>query len=121
MADVATDSPGSERTESVSAAAPPLDIDRQVAFAKQELAVRLGIDTADIEVTTVRTVQWRSGAAGCPQPGMNYTMAIVPGVLILLEVGDDAYRYHAGVGREPFFCPAELAEAPAFGQGEEAM
>ena len=52
---------------------------------------------------------------------MNYTMGIVPGVQILLKADDEVHRYHAGVGREPFYCPAERAEAPAFGQGKEAM
>ena len=98
-----------------------MDIDAQLSIAKQALAERLQVELADIEVETVRMVHWRSGAAGCPQPGMSYTMAIVPGVLILLKADGDTHHYHAGVGREPFYCPPERVEAPAYGLGEEAM
>lgn len=98
-----------------------MNIDEQVAAAKQDLAEQLGTDADEIEVETVRTVHWRSGAAGCPKPGMSYTMAIVPGVLILLSADGDAYHYHAGIGRAPFYCPPERVEAPAYGMGDEAM
>ena len=98
-----------------------MDIDEQVAFARQALAERLQIDPAGIRVETARTVNWRSGAAGCPKPGMDYTMAIVPGVLILLEADGAIHHYHAGRGRTPFFCPPDRVEAPAYGLGEEAM
>lgn len=104
-----------------SDAAQNIGIDHQLSLAKQDLAARLKIEVSDIEVETVRNVQWRSGAAGCPQPGMSYTMAIVPGVLIVLKANGEIYRYHGGVNLEPFYCPAERAEAPAYGMGEEAM
>ena len=104
-----------------SDAAQNIGIDHQLSLAKQDLAARLKIEASDIEVETVRNVQWRSGAAGCPQPDMSYTMAIVPGVLIVLKANGETYRYHGGVNREPFYCPTERAEAPAYGMGEEAM
>jgi len=98
-----------------------MNMDEQVAAAKQDLAQQLGTKADEIVVDTVRTVHWRSGAAGCPKPGMSYTMAIVPGVLIMLRADGDVYRYHAGRGRPPFYCPAGRAEAPVYGQGEEVM
>jgi hypothetical protein len=62
--------------------------------ASQDLAQRLGRDVS--EVTLVRTVavDWRDGSLGCPQPGMAYTMAIVSGYQIVLEVQDTDYYYH---------------------------
>jgi hypothetical protein len=121
MAGTTDETSGKDVSAAESAAGQTLDIDQQVSFAKQALAERLKVDSGIIEVDTVRTVHWRSGATGCPRPGMSYTMAIVPGVQILLKVDGEAHRYHARVGREPFFCPAAQAEAPVFGQGEEAM
>lgn len=100
---------------------PALDIDQQVSIARKGLATRLGVKPDEIFVAAARVVHWQSGAIGCPKPGMNYTMAIVPGVQILLKHDDVIYRYHAERHRHPFFCPADRAEAPAFGQGEEAM
>ena len=70
-------------------------VDQQLLNAKEDLAQRLVVDVGDIEVATVRQVHWRSGAAGCPAPGISYTMALVPGVLILLQAEGKVYRYHA--------------------------
>lgn len=95
--------------------------DEQVAHAIERLAKRLGAAADEIEVDSVRAVQWRSGAAGCPKPGMNYTMAITPGVQILLSARGAVYRYHAAGNRAPKYCPPDRAEAPAYGQGEEVM
>ncbi|MEJ2330086.1 MAG: hypothetical protein P8Z33_09520 [Gammaproteobacteria bacterium] len=114
-------STGGDGSSPPSDTAQSLGIDEQVSLAKGALAERLEVDAADVEVVTVRNVHWRSGAAGCPKPGMSYSMAIVPGILILLKSGGETYRYHAGLNREPFYCPAERAEAPVYGQGEEIM
>ena len=89
----------------------PMDVDRQLSIAKDDLIQRIGVAEYAIEVEAVRHVHWGSGAAGCPAPGMNYTMAIVPGVLILLRADGKVYRYHAGRNTAPSFCPADRAEA----------
>jgi len=96
-------------------------LSRQVADAVADLADRAGIAADAIAVTEARTVNWGSGAVGCPKEGMNYTQAIVPGVLLLLEADGRIYRYHGRSGGKLFHCPDERAEAPAYGQGEEFM
>ena len=85
----------------------------QVNFSKQDLATRLGLKVDDIKVSGATSVHWRSGALGCPKPGMSYTEALVPGVWIVLQVNNRAYRYHAIPHGQPFYCPDERAEAPA--------
>ena len=99
----------------------PMPIDKQISWVHKDLAARLDIDSSEIMVETARAVHWRSGAAGCPDPNMSYTMAIVPGVLFILKVGDEIHRYHSGRDGRPFYCPADRAEAPALGQGAEIM
>ena len=54
----------------------PESVDEQLIFAKEDLASRLGDDAGEIELVSVRHVQWRSGAIGCPAHGMAHTMAI---------------------------------------------
>ncbi len=98
-----------------------MHVDEQIVWIYTDLAARLDVDTSDISEDTVRVVQWQSGAAGCPDPDMSYTMAITPGVLFLLRVGDDLHRYHSGANGKPFYCPADRAEAPAMGPGAEVM
>ena len=109
------------RSESKPDSGKSANVDEQLLAAKEDLARRLGDDAGEITVETVRHVNWRSGAIGCPAPEMAYTMAIVPGVQILLRADGEVYRYHARRDRLPFYCPADRAEAPAYGQGEEAM
>lgn len=84
----------------------------QIEFSRQDLAQRLGLDLEEVKLSGAIQVTWRSGAVGCPQPDGNYIDALVPGVLIMLKVGNKPYRYHALPGTQPFHCPDELAEPP---------
>ncbi len=116
LADVTVTKPGVEASGRAQKTA-----DEQFQFAKEDLARRLTVDADDIELKTVRHIHWRSGAVGCPKPGMSYSMSIIPGVLILLQVDGEIYRYHAKQNGTPFYCPADMAESPVMGQGEEAF
>ncbi|MGD9497183.1 MAG: hypothetical protein AB7Y46_12870 [Armatimonadota bacterium] len=69
-----------------------------VATATADLARRLGIDPAQIEVLEVEAVQWPDGSLGLPEPGMMYTQAIVPGWRIVLGAQGRAFEYHAPDG-----------------------
>jgi hypothetical protein len=94
---------------------------QQVSGAVADLSARTGIAADAIVVSEARSVQWGSGAIGCPKEGMNYTQAIVPGVLLLLEADGTVYRYHGRTGKRLVYCPAERAEEPAYGPGQEFM
>lgn len=96
-------------------------LDQQIKDAVMDLASRTGVAADAIIVREARSVNWGSGAVGCPEPGMNYTQAMVPGLLLLLEADGTIYHYHGQQGRSLMFCPSERAEAPAFGQGQEIM
>lgn len=108
--------------QSVSAApqAPrKLSIQEQVAFGRGDLAARLGVGIEAVTVSGATPVNWRSGALGCPEPGMNYTQALVPGTWIIFKVDETLYRYHAALHSEPFYCPDDRAESPAAGAGAD--
>lgn len=90
----------------------------QQLFAREDLAKRLGVTMEETSVSGAIQVTWRSGALGCPKPGMNYTDALVPGVLIMVKVGNTAHRYHGSPGRQPFYCPESLAESQYLNSGD---
>lgn len=118
--------PASARPAQTGAPSPPsgrdaMSVDAQIEAARQHLARSQGVELSRIGVERALAVTWSSGALGCPEPGMNYTMALVPGVLIRLTADDETYSYHAGTGGAPFFCPPERAEPPAMGTGEDLM
>ena len=97
------------------------ELSQKVSAAVADLSNRTGIAADAISVTTASFVNWGSAAVGCPREGMNYTQAIVPGVLVLLEADGIVYRYHGGSKGELFHCPTDRAEAPAYGSGQEFM
>ena len=75
-----------------------------------DLVERMGVDRAAITVERSGAVIWRDGSLGCPQPGMMYTQALVPGYQIVLRVGEDTYDYHASESGNFVLCPDGMAE-----------
>lgn len=65
-----------------------------VQAAKDDLAQRLSLDAASIQVVKAEAVQWPDGSLGCPKPGMMYTQMVTPGYQIILSVGGTEYDYH---------------------------
>lgn len=92
---------------------------QQIAYATEDLSKRLDIDPDTVNLSGAKTVRWRSGAMGCPKPGMMYTQALVPGVSIVLLVDGSEFHYHATTSGQPFFCPEEQVESPVKGSGAD--
>ena len=72
--------------------------------ATADLTKRLGVDAARVTVVSTAEVTWRDGSLGCPEAGMRYTQALVPGTRTILEVDGKQYHYHSGGHRAPFLC-----------------
>jgi hypothetical protein len=106
-----TEEPGMPDSSEPDATAAPHDHDALAQAAQQDLAERLGVDAATIEVATVRDVTWPDGSMGCPQPGQMYTQALVDGAYLELVHDGDTYAYHWGQGLDaPFLC--ERSDGP---------
>jgi hypothetical protein len=52
------------------------------------------VAAADVKVASVEAVTWPDGSLGHPEPGMDYTMALVPGYRVVLQAGDKFHEYH---------------------------
>jgi len=78
----------------------------------EDAATRTGIARASLQADSATAVTWPDGSLGCPQPGMNYTMALVPGYRIKVRAGGQLLDYHAS--RRGYFvmCPAGMAVEP---------
>jgi hypothetical protein len=83
------------------------------AAAIADLAGRQGVGPSAITTVSVAEVTWRDGSIGCPQPGVAYTQALVPGIRVVLELDGQRYEYHAGGSRTIFLC--ENPEPPLDG------
>jgi hypothetical protein len=88
--------------------------------ALDDAATRASIDRAKITVVSAGAVTWSDGSAGCPEPGMMYTQALVPGYRIVLQAGEQVLNYHAGRGGVSKFCPADRVMPPS-AAGNEAI
>jgi hypothetical protein len=75
----------------------------------------------DIKVLSAEAVTWSDGSLGCPQPGMMYTQALVPGYRIVLQAGEQTLNYHAMSRGRPVFCPSGRVTPPVPGQDNSAM
>ncbi len=85
------------------------EIQRQ---ALADAAKRSGLPASALTVVSAEAVIWSDGSLGCPQPGMLYTQALVPGYHIRIRAGSEVLSYHAGSRSGPAFCPASQAKAP---------
>lgn len=104
--------PESKRQAEKTPVTQPMNFNAQIEFSIEDLARRLDVPTESIKVSGARRVTWRSGALGCPEPGMNYTAALVPGSVIYLQVDNTIHAYHGKLGAAPFYCPRDRAELP---------
>jgi len=89
-----------------------MNLNEQVEYARIDLAKRLGIEQESVLLSSAQAVTWRSGALGCPKPGMSYTDALVPGASIFLRAGNTLHAYHSSRDGKPFYCPRERVEQP---------
>ena len=81
---------------------------------------RTGLARAQITVLRAEAVTWRDGSLGCPQPGMEYTQALVPGFWVVLGAGGRELDYHASDRGSFFLCESPLPrQEPLPGEGSD--
>ena len=84
--------------------ATPLAINPTVDLARADLAARLKIAVAQIQVVSFEQVEWRDGSMGCAKPGVMYIQVIISGYKIVLSVDGKTYEYHAKAQGAPALC-----------------
>lgn len=89
--------------------------DVQAAIAAE--AERSGVERAAVGVAGYADVTWSDGSLGCPQPGMMYTQALVPGHQLVLEVDGSYASYHAAEGKDFSFCAQPVAPSSSESHG----
>jgi hypothetical protein len=99
----------------VVAATPGRDVGVEaiVAAVRADAAQALGLADGGAALTlAVEAVTWGDGSLGCPQPGMRYTQALVPGWRVVVRDGAREWVYHASRRGAWLWCPPGLAHAP---------
>ncbi len=75
-----------------------------VALVSEDLARRQALSVADIQLVSVRGMEWRNSSLDCPAPGRAYLDVITPGFQIVLEAQGRAYTYHTDARRHFVLC-----------------
>lgn len=83
-----------------------------VSGAITDLATREGVAEAEISVNRASLVTWGTSALGCPQPDLNYTQELIPGMWVVLTLRGNNYYYNGRLGADLFYCPEDRIEAP---------
>lgn len=97
-----SESPSESTSESTSGSPEPSGA---AGEAVTDLATRLGIDAASVEVVAEEPVTWSDGSLGCAKKGFGYTQALVEGSRITLQAEGSSYEYHTGgASQQPFWC-----------------
>lgn len=70
---------------------------------------RSGMATGELVVTGSWRRTWSDGSLGCPQPGMHYTQALVPGWQVIVTAGNRTLDYRLSDRGYFFLCPGGTA------------
>lgn len=81
----------------------------EVQAAVEAEAKRGEVEVDEVTVAGYAKVTWSDGSIGCPQPGMMYTQALVPGEQLVLEVDGQYASYHAAEGKAFSYCANPVA------------
>lgn len=79
---------------------PPEDAAAAVAWARRDLAARVGAAADAITLVSIEAVEWRDSSLGCPQPGQMYLQVITPGYRFVFAADGTTYEYHAARGAD---------------------
>jgi hypothetical protein len=92
-----------------------LTLQTAVQAALADASRRTGLAIEALPVTSAEVVTWSDGSLGCPQPGMMYTQALVPGFRVRLRGPGGEMDYHASTRGALVLCPAGRATPPVPG------
>jgi hypothetical protein len=82
--------------DAVALAELPRELRRAVVA---DAAKRLGVKENAVVLTRAERVTWNDGSLGCPQPGVGYIQALVPGFRVVARTADRELIYHTDESR----------------------
>lgn len=86
---------GQPEGQPISTATMPVAVRRAVVA---DAAKRFKVAESAVVLTRAEQVTWQDGALGCPEPGMMYTQALVPGFRVVAKTTAGELLYHTDSG-----------------------
>jgi len=66
-----------------------------------------------LAIVRAESVVWSDGSLGCPEPGMQYTQALVNGYWVIIDAAGQKYDYRVGSGGSFRLCPEGRGQPPS--------
>ncbi len=79
---------------------------------RADAAKRAGVPPEQVRLLGRDSVTWPDGGLGCPEPGLMYTQALVPGYRYRVQAGSAVIVYHASRKGAWVWCPPGRALDP---------
>ena len=104
--------PGATPAAPSPAAPVPVGVAAAIRQALAHASQHSGLPADELQIVSAESVTWPDGSLGCPQPGMAYTQALVPGFRVRVRAGEELLDYHSGRSGAPTLCPPGRARDP---------
>ena len=77
-----------------------------------EAATVANVPSEKLAIVRAEAVVWNDGSLGCPEPGMEYTQALVNGYWVVINAGGKTYDFRVDARGRFHLCPAGRGRPP---------
>jgi hypothetical protein len=78
----------------------------------KEAASLARVAREQLVIVRAESVVWNDGSLGCPEPGMQYTQALVNGYWVVINAAGQTYDFRVGRGGNFRLCPTGRGRPP---------
>jgi hypothetical protein len=78
----------------------------------KEAAVLAKVPREQLTIIRAEAAVWNDGSLGCPEPGMEYTQALVNGYWVVIKAAGQTYDFRVGRGGSFRLCPSGRGHPP---------
>jgi hypothetical protein len=78
----------------------------------KEAAKRANVPPQELVIVRAEAVVWNDGSLGCPEPGMEYTQALINGYWVVIKAAAREYDFRVGGGGSFRLCPQGRGRPP---------
>ena len=78
----------------------------------KEAAKRANVPPQELVIVRAEAVVWNDGSLGCPEPGMEYTQALINGYWVVIKAAAQTYDFRVDRGGSFRLCPEGRGHPP---------
>jgi hypothetical protein len=78
----------------------------------KEAASLASVAREQLVIVRAESVVWNDGSLGCPEPGMEYTQALVNGYWVVIKAAGQTYDFRVGRNGSFRLCPVGRGRPP---------